>query len=226
MNAKKWIALVLFTVAFVFNLIGSYLEIPLIIYISKPLLMPLVLLNALFALEGHDVPKYLKPFLAIALLLHCAGDVFLMLPDSFVLFASGLASFLVGHIFYISIFIRKGVFRGVSLFTIILIVLATLSTIMALVLMFKFEGIIKYPVFIYGSMLLFLSMCGFSGVFNLRKGVYWFSALGALLFLFSDFMVAWRSLLGHSFTGMGFWIMLTYVAAECLIVTSIVRSNR
>ena len=226
MNAKKLIALVLFAVAFIVNLVGSYLENSLIIYLSKPLLMPLVLLNALFALEGHNVPKYLKPFLALALLLHCAGDVFLMLPDSFVLFASGLACFLVGHIFYISIFIRKGVFRGVSLFTIILIILATISTIMALVLMFKFEGPIKYPVFIYGSMLLFLSMCGFSGVFNLRKEVYWFAGLGALLFLFSDFMVAWRSLLGHSFQGMGFWIMLTYVSAECLIVTSIVRSNR
>ena len=226
MNAKKWIALVLFALAFIANLVGSFMEMTQIIYITKPLLMPLVLLNALFELEGHDVPKFLKPFLVMALLLHCAGDVFLMLPDSFVLFASGLACFLVGHIFYISIFIRKGVFLGVGAPTIILIVVATLAMMLSLVLMFKFEGVIKYPVFVYGSMLLFLSMCGFAGVFNLRKGVYWYAGLGALLFLFSDFMVAWRSLLGHSFTGMGFFIMLTYVAAECLIVTSIVRSSR
>lgn len=227
MNAKKWIALVLFVIAAAFNFVSNYLEIPLIEYITKPLLMPLVLLNALFALEGHDVPKWLVPFLVLALCLHCAGDVFLMVANgNLPLFAAGLAAFLFGHVFYISLFIRQGVFKGVNLFTLLMIILATLSTILALVVMFKFEGVIKYPVFVYGSMLLFLSMCGFSGALNLKKPEYWFLALGALLFLFSDFMVAWRSLLGHSFPGMGFWIMITYVTAECLIVTSIVRSNR
>ena len=225
MNGKKWTALVLFALAFAFKLVASYLDIKLMEYITKPMLMPLVLLNALLALEGSKAPKWLTLFLALALCFHCAGDVCLMLPG-FTLFATGLGCFLVGHIFYISIFVRQGVFRGVSVFSLILVILATLATIMFLVVIFKFEGPIKYPVFVYGSMLLFVSMCGFSGALNRRKAVYWYAALGALLFLFSDFMVAWRSLLGHTFQGMGFWIMLTYVSAECLIVTSIVKSNR
>ena len=225
MNGKKWTALVLFVLAFTFNLIGNYLEIPLMEYITKPLLMPLVLLNALFELEGSRAPKWIVPLLVLALCFHCAGDVFLMLPG-FTCFALGLAAFLIGHIFYITIFVRSGVFHRVSAFSLILVILATMATIMALVLIIEFQGIIKYPVFVYGSMLLFVSMCGFSGVINLKRTTYWYAALGALLFLFSDFMVAWRSLLGHNFHGMGFWIMLTYVSAECLIVTSIVRSNK
>lgn len=227
MNGKKWTALVLFAIAATFNLISNYLEIPLMEYITKPLLMPLVLLNALLALEGSNAPKWLRPLLALALCFHCAGDVFLMVANgNLPLFASGLAAFLIGHIFYITIYARSGVFRGVSAFSLITVIVATLAAILTLVLIFKFEGPIKYPVFIYGSMLLFLSVCGFSGVLNLKQPVYWFAALGALLFLFSDFMVAWRSLLGHSVHGMGFWIMLTYVPAECLLVTSIVKSNR
>lgn len=227
MNGKKWAALVLFAVAAALNFIGNYLEIPLMEYITKPLLMPLVLLNALLELEGSRAPKWIVPLLILALCFHCAGDVFLMIPGGiFGFFAAGLGAFLVGHIFYIMIFVRSGVFHRVSAFSLILVILATMAAILALVLIFKFEGIIKWPVFIYGSMLLFVSMCGFSGVINLKKVTYWYAALGALLFLFSDFMVAWRSLLGHSFPGMGFWIMITYVTAECLIVTSIVRSNK
>lgn len=227
MNGKKFTALVLFALVTALNLIGNYLDIPLMEYITKPMLMPLILLNALFELEGSRAPKWLNPLLILALCFHCAGDVFLMIPGGiFGFFAAGLAAFLIGHIFYITIFVRSGVFHKVGALSLIIVILATMASILALVLIFKFEGVIKWPVFIYGSMLLFVSMCGFSGVINLRKPTYWYAALGALLFLFSDFMVAWRSLLGHTFPGMGFWIMLTYISAECLIVTSIVKSNK
>ena len=227
MNAKKWTALVLFALAVIFNLLANYLGIPLMERVTKPLLMPLVLLNALLALESTTAPKWLAVLLSFALCFHCGGDIFLMLADSsFLLFAAGLGCFLVGHIFYISIFAKEGVFEGAGSWKLCLSILITLLVVLALVILLKFEGPIKFAVFVYGSLLLFIAVCGIWGVLNQRKTVYWLTVCGALIFLFSDFLVAWRSLLGHSFPGMGVAIMSTYVLAECLIVTSIVRNRR
>lgn len=225
MNAKKWTALVLFALAAVFNLLGNYLGIPLMERVTKPLLMPLVLLNALLALEGTLAPRWLAALLTFALCFHCAGDILLMIPG-FPFFVAGLFCFLVGHVFYISIFVRRGVFEGGSTLAKALSVTAALALVLSIVLALRFEGPVKYAVFVYGSLLLFVGVCGLWGVLNRKEPVYWLTFCGALVFLFSDFLVAWRSLLGHTFPGMGFCIMLTYISAECMIVTSIVRAQR
>ena len=102
----------------------------------------------------------------------------------------------------------------------------TLLIILALVLALHFEGVIKYAVFVYASLLLFVAVCGLWGVFNARKSVYWLTFIGGLIFLGSDFLVACNSLLNIRFPGIGVAIMSSYVLAECLIVTSIVRSSR
>ena len=60
--------------------------------ITKPVLMPLVLLNALLALEGSLAPKWVYTLLSFALCFHCAGDIFLMV-GSFQFFAAGLLFF-------------------------------------------------------------------------------------------------------------------------------------
>lgn len=227
MNAKKWIALVLFALAAAFNLAGNLLDSELMMRVSKPLLMPLVLLNALLALESSRAPKWLAVLLSFALCFHCGGDVFLMLADgSFPLFAAGLVCFLIGHIFYIIIFCNTGVFNGWTGFGLGLSIALTLLAVYALVKIIGFDGPIKYAVFVYASLLLFIAVCGLWGIIHVKMPVYWLTFIGALIFLFSDFLVAWRSLLGQSFPGIGFAIMSTYILAECLLVTSIVRRAR
>ena len=226
MNAKKWIALVLFALATIANLTGNYLDNELMMRISKPLLMPLVLLNALLALENTMAPKWLAVLLSFALCFHCGGDIFLMVAGgNFLLFASGLVCFLIGHIFYINLFARSGVFKGGSKVWLGACIALVLATVLALVILLKFEGVIKYAIFVYASLLLFISVCGFWGVFNAGKKEYWFAAIGGLIFLFSDLMVAFNSLLDRGFPGIGVVIMSTYILAECMIVTSIVRTN-
>lgn len=229
MNAKKWIALVLFALAACVNLVGNCFDISILERVSKPVLMPLVLLNALLALEGSSAPKWLGKLLIFALCLHCAGDILLMLPG-FPFFAAGLVCFLAGHVFYITIFCRKGVFRDAGAGLLIAGYTLAIAIPVVLVNVLAFEGPIKYAVLIYAITLLYVALCGFTGAVNRRSGVsspvFWLAFCGALIFIFSDFLVAWRSLLGHTFPHMGFAIMFTYILAECLIVTSIVRSNR
>jgi len=226
MNAKKWTALLLFALAVGLNLVGCYFDIPILSRVSKPVLMPLVLLNALLALSDTIAPKWLGVLLTFALAFHCAGDVFLMI-EGFPFFVTGLTCFLIGHLFYISIFFKKGLFKGDKLLWSILTGIAVVVIPLVLINVLEFEGPIKYAVFIYGIVLLFVSFSGLWGVFNKKSGaanpVYWLCFLGGLAFIFSDILVAWRSLLGNSFPRIGFVIMSTYILAECLIVTSIVR---
>lgn len=236
MNAKKWIALVLFALAVCLNLLGNYFDTGLLERVSKPVLMPLVLLNALLALEDSMAPKWLYVLLSFALCFHCAGDIFLMVPG-FPFFVAGLVCFLAGHVFYIAILLRKGVAfredpstggksgsnRGLLAFTLAVVVTLVICIVGAM----RMEGPVKYAVIVYGSVLMMVSALGLWGVFNRRSGVagpiYWLCFCGGIIFIFSDFLVAWRSLLGHTFPHIGFVIMLSYILAECLIVTSMVR---
>lgn len=226
MKTKKWIALGLFALAVCANLLGNYLEIDLLQRISKPVLMPLLLLNALLALSQTAAPKWLGAFLMLALCFHCGGDIFLML-SGFPFFVAGLLCFLIGHVFYILIFSRTGLFKNGSNFWNIATIFVATGIPLILVFALGFEGPIKYAVLIYAEVLLFVSLSGLWGVFNKKSGVaspnWWLTFAGGLIFIFSDFLVAWRSLLGHSFPHMGFVIMFTYILAECLIVASIVR---
>lgn len=227
MNTKKWIALVLFALAACANFAGNIIDNELLMRISKPLLMPLILLNALLALEGTAAPKWLGVLLSLALCFHCAGDVFLMLAGPFPLFAAGLGCFLIGHVFYISIFTKTGLFKNCppALLFVVFAVAIFVPTILVNVL--DFEGPIKYAVLIYAMLLLYVAGCGLVGALNRKSGVsnpvYWLAFIGGIIFITSDFFVAWRSLLGHNFPGLGLLIMTTYVLAECLIVTAIVR---
>lgn len=227
MNTKKWIALVLFALATCVNFAGNIVGNELLIRVSKPLLMPLILLNALLALEGTTAPKWLGVLLSLALCFHCAGDVFLMLAGPFPLFAAGLGCFLIGHIFYISIFTKTGLFKNCP--PALLFAVFTLAIFIPVVLVnvLDFEGPIKYAVAVYAMLLLYVAGCGLVGAVNRKSGVsnpvYWLAFIGGIIFITSDFFVAWRSLLGHYFSGIDILVMSTYVLAECLIVTSIVR---
>ena len=229
MNAKKWTALVLFALAACINLVGNWFDISILERVSKPVLMPLVLLNALLALADTPAPKWLGTLLTFALCFHCAGDILLMIPG-FPFFAAGLVCFLAGHVFYVAIFSKKGVFRNAGAGLLLAGNILVLAVPVILVGVLKFEGPIKYAVLVYAYTLLYVAFCGLMGAANKRSGVsdpvYRLAFCGGLIFLFSDFLVAWRSLLGHTFPHMGFVIMFTYILAECLIVTSIVRSSR
>ena len=226
MSAKKRVALVLFVLAVASDLAAVHLDIPLMERVAKPLLMPLVLLNALLALEGTLAPRWLAILLTFVLCFHCAGDIFLMY-GAFPLFMAGLACFLTGHIFYAAIFMKKGVFENIRPGWYIIASIMVILIPVSVVNIIGFEGPIKYAVLVYAIVLLYVTLCGLAGALNKRSGVsepaYWLVFAGGLIFLSSDFLVAWRSLLGHGFPHMGLVIMVTYILAECLIVTGIVR---
>ena len=97
---------ILFFCLAIVNLLSEYFEYTVGIYISKPLLMPTLMLLAWLAF-----PKPLSRFsklILLALFFSFLGDSLLMLVEVFaqsdLFFLLGLSAFLLGHLFYITAF--------------------------------------------------------------------------------------------------------------------------
>jgi uncharacterized membrane protein YhhN len=100
----QFIFLIVFFIDFVVHIISEALENKTLRYITKPLLVPLILLyytTGIFIELG--VSNILWP-LVVALIFGWLGDIFLMLGREGNYFMYGLGSFLIGHIFYIILY--------------------------------------------------------------------------------------------------------------------------
>lgn len=225
-KSKQCLAAILFAVVVIVNLTADLFDFLPLIMATKPLLLPLLLLNALLVLSHGGAPKWLSVLLSLALCFHCLGDIVLLFEGS-TFFALGLAAFLIGHIFYIFLFAKKGIFRGVSPLWIVITAIVSISVPVIVFTLLGLQGPIKYAVFVYAGTLLFITMCGLWGVFNKkssesRRG-YIQVFVGGLSFLCSDFILAWTNLLSGSFPNERFVVMLTYLLAECMIASCIVH---
>ena len=100
---SKSFSIVLIRIAyFLFGLlviIGGNLNLPFLVYVFKPLLMPTLILFVLFSAKLQAVRKFI---IIAALFFALLGDVALIFDHQFFVF--GLASFLITHIFYCIVF--------------------------------------------------------------------------------------------------------------------------
>ncbi|MFD6277432.1 lysoplasmalogenase [Streptomyces sp. NPDC060209] len=162
--------------------------------VTKPLLMPL--LAAYAAARGG--PR----LLIAALLFGWGGDVLLM-PDADAAFLAGMGSFAVGHVCYLWLFGRARVSPSAGL------AYAAVLVTFVVLLWPGLPGELRIP--LTGYSLLLTAMAWRAGALGR------YAALGGALFLLSDALIAtgiadWPQLPAH-----GFWIMLTYLAAQYLL---------
>ena len=205
----------LFAAAVAVNLYANYLGDPFLANRSKPLLMPLLALTALlFFPPGR--PRTEKWLLAAALAFGTAGDVLLMYSGQ-TFFLLGMAMFLLGHLCYLTLFAKMGLYRRVGKAGWLTGPSAMAAVACALVLAIKVPFPMAAPVAVYGFVLLLVPL---SGLFA-RSGVL---LLGGVLFAFSDSLIALRSFAGiRFFDHTGFVIMLTYITAQVLLSVAIIR---
>ena len=190
--------------------------------IIKPLLIPSLAIAALCALLPEH-RGWKTTLLAVTLALHTAGDVLLMLDgNAFVFFVAGLGAFLLGHICYLVILL-SGVGpihkRAVMLLCLLPLVIALVAASF-----FKVEGVMRAVLFFYALVLLYVPICGVFWLLRGRK-MGWLILTGGLLFVASDTMIALNVFNGISFPLRHAIVMLTYLAAEWLIVSGIVRQQ-
>lgn len=190
-------------------------------YYLKPLLIPGLILYA--ATRSYFSGKEI---LIQALIMSTLGDILLLFSDMHELFfISGLISFLIAHLIYIRMFLRK-LNAGFS-FTWVLSSLAFLGIYLYSFLSTMWDNLkeMKIPVTVYAfviSAMLFVVIQIVASK-SLRKGEY--VLLGALLFVASDSLLAWNMFYQEIAHG-SFWVMSTYLFAQLLIVYGWVNSMK
>jgi uncharacterized membrane protein YhhN len=193
--------------------------------VCKPLLM--VTLGLYYWAETRNKQAEISLSVLVAIVFSGAGDVLLMFQESDqIFFMLGLAAFLTAHVFYIFAYkqhqyveadealqgLRKVrfafpiVFAGIGLVSILypklgdltlpVIVYASVITIMALTALFRFGR---------------TSSTSFAYVFG-----------GAIVFMMSDSLLAINKFL-EPLPLESFWIMLTYISAQYLIVRGLLK---
>lgn len=169
--------------------------------VSKPLTTILVIWVAIAA-DGPQIPTILA---VIGLVFCLGGDVALMdVVDNFV---AGLASFLVGHVVFIAMFVTLHLHRpwwGVPA-VIVLIVHAILVGRRIVAGATQQDAALRIPV---GAYLVVITSMAIVAVMTGR----WWAVCGAAAFVISDTILGWRAFVREK-SWMGLAVMVTYHAA-------------
>ncbi len=83
------------------------------------------------------------------------------------------------------------------------------------------EGLMKPVVLIYAFSLVGMAIAAINRYGLTASGKFWLTLSGALLFLLSDSLLAYNKFIGETTSG-GFIIMLTYIAAQYLIMRGLI----
>ena len=218
---KRNIPALFFVIACLLNWAGRIWE-PALAAAVKPALLPLLAASVLVYAINHRLDRRKLTLLICAQLFGCTGDICL-LSDAFPLFAGGIGAFLIGHIFYVSIFGRES-WKGMDWKGWLAGVVVMLGLVFALVKLLKISGALLPPMAIYGFMLTLLMFSTFCGLVRLRdKGTWGILFAGSVLFTFSDSLIAAGTFDVLNFSLQEFVIMLTYLVAQTLLAVGTVR---
>lgn len=207
MNKKLLLlGLLVFIVAAIVNLTACWVNIGIASGISKSLLMPSL---ALVGLQ-YISQKSIRLRYALAMLFYTIGDI-VILSD----FMLGMIGFFAGHIFLLSIMClpAKPLSNWKQLFALALALgLAFVLTAYS----FGLSGLMKWLVMCYAAELIWALVLAVL----LRSKLL---ALGVLLFIVSDSLIAVHSFAGLNFVGRPFAVMSSYIFAQMLLTQGIAR---
>lgn len=188
----------------------------------KPALIPLLGFGVYF----HSKFPSRKTLLT-ALFFSWMGDVLLLFDDiAEIYFILGLLAFLISHISYCVLF-NKQIVGEIQInkifFGIGSIIIAVYLTGMVLFLMPNL-GDLKIPVIIYAAVISTMLLFAFNGSLIWQKPGSLYVFAGAVVFVASDSILAFNKF--HAvIEKSSFFIMLTYLMAQYLIVVGILKLN-
>lgn len=183
-------------------------------YVSKPMLMPLLVV--FFSFGTKVFSSSLKKWVILALLFSWAGDVLLMFEsESANFFIFGLVAFLTAHVFYIFFF--ENILRLENLTKNYWLFIPVLAYSVTLIyLLFPGLGEMKVPVLVYGVVISYMLIQALQcGRIKNRDAVL-LMIPGACLFIISDSVLAINKFY-QQFEYAGITIMMTYGIAQLLL---------
>lgn len=194
---------------FLADLVFIYLDKVNFRFISKNLLMPVLLFIYFSEAKFHQIK--LDLFFILGLTFSFLGDFFLLLKSGFLL---GLGSFLLAHIFYIISFKKRSLSRvSVGVFVVLLLYLVSLISFL-----FPHLKEMKIPVIIYG---IIISTMLYFSIKTQEKLLI----VGALFFVISDSVLSVNLFVNSSLL-LNLLVMITYVLAQVLLVKGILKTSK
>lgn len=192
--------------------------------------LDLYLKPALIPLLGFAVYAY-KRFpsrntLLTALAFSWIGDVILLFADiAEIYFILGLVSFLISHIIFCTLFnkqhhtqVRNNLIFRIGCAVIVVYLVGMISFLLPTL------GDLKIPVIIYAFVICTMLLFALDGFLTWSKPGNKYIFIGAIIFIFSDSILAMNKF--HSpIEKSVFFIMLTYLVAQYLIVAGILKLN-
>lgn len=218
----------LFGALVAFHLYSLYNLSPMIMGISKSLLMPALLL--FYFLVHKSIPSSSLDYKIIAALFFSwLGDVFLIKGHSDPnFFMYGLIAFFAAHIFYATSFYRdlKNTAQTSLLISKPHVGLPFLIiSILFLYILLPGLNDMMIPVFFYCGIITLMLLLAVNRWSKVPTSSFWLVFLGASLFYTSDAMIAINKFY-QAFEYQRFFIMLTYSLGQWSIVEGILRRGR
>jgi uncharacterized membrane protein YhhN len=189
----------------------------------KPFLIPFLILTVYF---NRDFTS--KKYLLTALIFSWFGDIILLLSDRDErYFIAGLVAFLLSHLAYILLFNKQIKLKNTKSKAVFWIgvtsIIAYLIIMMAMLLPTLDDLII--PVFVYALVISTMLLFAFKGFLIWDTPANWFILIGAIVFVSSDSILAFNKFY-QPVAWSSFLIMITYLAAQYLIVIGILKLNK
>jgi len=197
-------------------------------FVTKPLLMPVLMI--LYFLEAKSVMNGFHKKILVAFFFSWLGDIFLMIPvNQELFFLFGLGSFLVTHILYAVAFTNVTFPSNEALLPKKFWILIPLVVYFAL-LMYSFFPLVptemKIPVAVYSCAIAAMSLFAINRYGRVSAPSFKFVLAGALLFMFSDSIIAINKFLFNgTFFLSGVWIMTLYILGQYFIAKGTLRQT-
>ena len=191
-------------------------------FITKVLIIPLLLLICYVNISA-GAPG-LKWLLVTGLLFSWCGDILLEFSGE-MMFIMGLTAFLLAQASYLTLFLKtKG---GNALFSRrwYLVVPVVISGVLLAGLLYKHLGEMRLPVLMYTLVILSMLAAAINRVEKVTKASYITVLAGSILFVLSDSAIAVNKFL-ISFNGSSVLVMTTYITAQYLITTGVIKQFR
>jgi uncharacterized membrane protein YhhN len=193
-----------------------------IAWFMKPFLLPFLLLSVLLS---ENFPT--KKIILAALTFSWVGDIILMFQDKGELFfIFGLVAFLLSHAIYIILFRKQQNtvdYKNKWFFPIGICTILAYFGLMLFTLFPKL-GPLKIPVVVYAVVITTMLFYAFKGSLNWEHPAKNYILLGAIVFVSSDSILAFNKFYAPVPLS-SFLIMGTYIVAQYLIVTGILKLN-
>jgi len=217
---KKAIWIILFALVLLVDLVAVYLNNESLLFITKPLLMPLLAIYLL--LQTKAINSGLKVWIFLALFFSWAGDMFLLFEErSSNFFLWGLSAFFVAQVCYIVFFhnirMREYIRGNALLLLLVIVYYSVLISVLS-----PYLGKMTLAVRIYGVVLSFMVMLAMHTMLGKNKRAALWMTMGAILFVVSDSLLAFNKFFA-AFNNAGLIIMLTYGLAQLFITEGAVR---